>query len=85
MDHQEKSVGLTEHSTASEAPDLVCYGRMVADGEIPFPTDLSPGNLQQLARQVAHRRRTRLVRFIACAIAADIDRGRKPKPKEVLT
>ena len=55
--------------------------QLVADGELPFPGDLPLELEQQLLSEVQRRRRERLVRHIARAIAEDILRGAGPIPR----
>ena len=54
---------------------------LVANGEVPLPTDLSPADWNALIREVARHRRARLIRYIARAIAADIERARAQEQK----
>lgn len=49
---------------------------LVASGEIPFPHDLSGHDQQLLLASVSHRRRDRLIKFVARAIAQDIHSSR---------
>jgi hypothetical protein len=48
---------------------------LVAGGAVPFPADLPPAQQADLAGRVRQRRRDRLVRLIARAIADDLLRG----------
>lgn len=51
------------------------WSDLVAQGEVSFPTDLTPHEFQRLLLGVARRRRRWLVKFIADAIALDIARS----------
>jgi hypothetical protein len=50
----------------------------IAYGEVPVPTDLEQVDYQQLLERVAEHRQSRLVRYIARAIATDIHRSFTP-------
>lgn len=54
---------------------------LIAQGEAPFPEVASPVERARLIVVVAKHRHTRLIRFIAHAIAHDIARSR-PKSKK---
>jgi hypothetical protein len=56
--------------------ELQRWADLVASGEVTFPENLSPGGCKQLAEEVRRRRRSRLVKFVARAIAEDIRRSR---------
>ena len=45
---------------------------LIAEGEFPFPTGLSPDQQVLLATEVRKRRHQRLVKFIARSIARDL-------------
>ncbi|QDT93585.1 hypothetical protein [Gimesia algae] len=45
---------------------------LIAEGEFPFPTGLSPDQQFLLATEVRKRRHQRLVKFIARSIARDL-------------
>lgn len=49
--------------------------RLVTDGEVPFPEELTDDNRLRLTRLVRARYRARLVNFIARGIARDIRRA----------
>ena len=51
---------------------------LVANGELPFPENLTAKRSQRLLVEVQQRRRRRLVKFIARMIALDIHRSREP-------
>ncbi|TWT97283.1 hypothetical protein [Neorhodopirellula pilleata] len=55
-------------------PDLA---EMIATGEAPVPNDWPPDVLSPLLDLVHVARHRRLVHFIACAIASDIDREKR--------
>ena len=55
-------------------PDLA---EMIATGEAPVPTDWPPDLLSSLLDLVHVARHRRLMQFIACAIASDIDREKR--------
>ncbi len=59
------------------AEHLFRLAELVASGELVLPVDLPSDQLDQLVRQVRTRRRRRLVRYIARAIATDIHRSRE--------
>ncbi len=42
---------------------------LIANGELPFPTSLSPLESDRLAAQVRNRRRNQLVQFLARQVA----------------
>lgn len=46
--------------------------KMVAQGELPFPENIEPEQMNQLALEVRKQRRRRLIRYIARSIAMDI-------------
>lgn len=54
------------------------WADLVVRGETPFPAGLVPEERERLWREVCHRRRDRLVHFIARAIAQDIVRECEP-------
>lgn len=54
------------------------WGALVAVGEAPLPVELKPAELKIVLTEVARLRRERLVRFIACAIAKNINGERRP-------
>jgi hypothetical protein len=56
--------------------DVERWALLVADGQVPFPTDLESSVQEALVRRVSQRRRLRLLKFIARAIAQDICRLR---------
>lgn len=66
-------------TTASSAPDrtemLRRLAALVAVGEAPLPQDLPPDELRTVLMEIARLRRDRLVRFIARAIASDLERA----------
>ncbi len=51
---------------------------LIANGESPIPSELPVEVLAKLLVEVARRRRTQLIQFIAGAIAHDIARSRGP-------
>lgn len=72
-DSKTRRVEWQSHPSAEQLQRLA---EMVARGEAPIPEDLEPIDLQKLLAELACRRRTRLIRFIAQAIAEDIHRSR---------
>ena len=64
-------------SRASSPPDRIELLRqialLVAIGEAPLPQDLPPDELGTVLTEVGRLRRDRLVRFIARAIASDLE------------
>jgi hypothetical protein len=64
-------------TSANSTPDRVEILRrlaaLVAIGETQLPHDLPPDELRTILADVARLRRDRLVRFIARAIASDIE------------
>ena len=69
-------------SEADEKPDervdLSRWARLIANGHMSFPTELSPQAQEALARKVSTVRKQRLLNYIARAIAADILRSQEP-------
>ena len=63
---------------ANDATELRRLASLVADGEIPLPTDLPDRDLLALCRHVKKALRQRLVQYVARAIAMDIHRERGP-------
>lgn len=55
--------------------DLARMAEVVANGQVPFPTDLPESEAERLRLLVVCRRRKRLVTLIARAIARDIKDG----------
>ena len=76
-DRPETCTGLRAKNTAGDLePDLDRLAKLCADGQIPFPTNLSAVQRQKLLTQVSCLRHDRLLNHIANAIASDIiDRG----------
>lgn len=69
----------SESSSSPPPPDVLRrWGALVAGGEAPLPTNLTPTELSVVLTVVARLRRERLVKFIAGAIARDFDRERPP-------
>jgi hypothetical protein len=60
----------------SRKQQLQRWAELVAHGGVPVPDGLTPGEQEWLLRDVARRRRARLVQYIARAIALDIHRSR---------
>jgi len=50
------------------------WTELVANGEVAFPTGLDAGQRVRLVNEVRRRRRSRLVHYVARAIAQDIAR-----------
>ena len=67
-------VGLTEEQMARLA-------EMIADGRCEFPQDLHSSDAQRLGRRVSLRLRSRLIHFIARAIADHLSRARSSPPE----
>jgi hypothetical protein len=63
---------------ALTSDSLLRRAALIAGGEIRFPTDLSADDAADLAREVRRLRRIGLVRYIARAIAQDIQRASGP-------
>lgn len=55
--------------------DIERWAPLVANGEVPFPKDLARDQRTLLLFEVNRLRRGRLVRYIARAIASDIERS----------
>jgi hypothetical protein len=53
--------------------------KLIATGEMPFPSGLSQSETDLLAIEVSRLRRVRLVRYIAREIARDIERNQNHK------
>ena len=65
------------HRDVSPTPEQFNrVAELVANGELPFPEDLSAERSHRLLNEVQQRRRCRLVKFIAHTIAMDILRSR---------
>ena len=64
-------------ASANSTPDrdevLRRLAALVAVGETPLPEDLPPVEVRTILADVARLRRDRLIRFIARAIASDIE------------
>ena len=72
-DRPETCTGLRAKNTAGDLePDLDRLAKLCADGQIPFPTNLSVVHRRRLSTQVSCLRRDRLVNHIANVIASDI-------------
>lgn len=69
------------NSTPRSQEQLSRLAELVASGELPLPSDLSADELDELVRNVRVRRRRRLFRYIARAIALDIHRSREYSEK----
>jgi hypothetical protein len=54
------------------------WATLIAEGSVAFPEGLSSDEQERLVEEVRHRRRARLVQFIARVIAQDILRMRGP-------
>ena len=81
MDHQDNTfqhTGVEKEKSPSEKRDLDRWAKLIAEGEVPFPTELSSLTQEMLAKKISQNRRHRLLRFIARAIAMDIHRSREP-------
>ena len=62
--------------------DVTQMAAMLADGQVPLVLDeLGTLDRRVLIAELHRHRHDRLVRYIACAIAADIDRVAKPNSK----
>ena len=61
------ATGLTDEQIGRSA-------ELIAEGGMPFPSDLATGQTQALACRVQALRRVRLVQFIARLIALDLRR-----------
>ena len=61
---------------ALTAETIARWAEAVANGEAPFPSGLNDQDQERLVTYVQRRRRSRLVQFIARAIAQDILRSR---------
>lgn len=70
---------LTSRSDVSPCPAerLRRLSELVAIGEAPLPADLEPMETTTVLAEVARLRRDRLVRFVARAIARDLQQPRK--------
>jgi hypothetical protein len=68
------SSAIQEDSTAAAVKgfDVDRWARLIADGQATFPRQLTPSTRAALVRRVAQIRRSRLLNFIARAIAHDI-------------
>jgi hypothetical protein len=75
--HEPSEIDEQPETTASGADQLVRIADLVARGEMPVPQHLRAEQLHSLVREVRKRRRRRLVKFIARAIALDIHRSRE--------
>lgn len=71
-----------ETTPLSEPVDLRRWAQLIANGELPFPTHLSASEFDRLAVEVSRLRRTRLIRYIARAIASDFERSEKLSTKD---
>lgn len=60
---------------AESKSHIARWAEAVANGQVPFPADLSEGEAERLRLEVVLRRRIQLVSFIARAIARDIQDG----------
>ena len=81
MVHQNKTDGQSNHADTIpeyQTLDLDRMAKLVADGEISFPTQLSPDGRDRLMVKVSRLRRARFVRYIARSIALDIHRSSEP-------
>ena len=80
MDHHRDRNVRRALANASERPaenfDIDRWAQLVADGQTSFPTELTSPQRETLMHRVARLRRTRLLNFIARAIAEDIFRSR---------
>ena len=63
---------------AATPEQLMRLAQLVANGELPFPTNLPAERSQRLLVEVQQRRRRKLVKYIARMIALDIQRSREP-------
>jgi hypothetical protein len=58
---------------------LKLWAELIADGYDHFPVDLAPSDRMRLLAEVRRRRRERLVRHIARAIALDLRGNARPE------
>jgi len=79
MDYPDKTgqhAAVKADKDSHEGIDLDRCARLVADGDLPFPTDLCEDAAERLAGEISRLRRARLVKHIARAMADDIVRSR---------
>jgi hypothetical protein len=72
-----KTLGPTAAALTSEQRKR--WADLVATGEAAFPDNLLEVDNEALCREVRQRRRDRLIRFVACAIAREIWRELQTK------
>lgn len=78
-DERSLEAGSRESDTASQRPgglELTKYADLIASGEVRLPAGLTRSEEEGLLQAVQVRRRRRLVKFVARAIAQDILRSR---------
>ncbi len=67
-----------KHSRQIPAETLINCAKLLANGEMDWPSDLSDEQQAELLAKVRSFRRTRLVKLIASQIAADIAQEQRP-------
>src|SRR5262249_50888357 len=65
----------TPQASALSEGEIDRWADLIADGQASFPADLPPIDQDRLRAAVQRRRRNRLVRHIARAIALDLRRA----------
>ena len=81
MDHQDYIVQhavIERNESPGDKLDVDRWARLIADGQVSFPAELSLLTQEVLAREVSQFRRQRLLKFIARVIAMDIYRSSEP-------
>jgi len=77
MTQSKETLTSSENRPAALTNEMLArWAEAVANGEAPFPSDLSNEDQERLLEHVRRRRRSRLVQFVARAIAQDILRSR---------
>ena len=79
VDHRYQSgITVSAELHAQQPVDLQRLAALIANTELPFPSDLAAGDARRLTENVRFEKRKRLIQFLARAIAHDIVRGAQP-------
>jgi hypothetical protein len=71
-EHSQEDAAQVTGAGPLTADQMARWAKLIADGEVDLPDDLDPKQTEQLLTMVQLRRRARLVRWIAHAIAQDL-------------
>ncbi len=79
VDHRYQSgITVSAELHAQQPVDLQHLAALIANTELPFPSDLTAGDARRLTENVRFEKRKRLIQFLARAIAHDIVQTAQP-------